>query len=109
MNVWHDVLAIRKHLLQGGVQYRVRRAFWHSSTADARNPANSAPRRSQAILLPEHPLTSSREARRAVCSTALSSVWLMCLPANMSAIFPFRPARSARFRSSYAAEEGGVK
>ena len=44
--------------------------------------------------------TSSRRALRATCSTARSSVMLMCSPSNMESILPFRLAFSARLNSN---------
>lgn len=51
---------------------------------------------------------SSRGMRSAVCSTARSSVQLMCSPANMAFILVRSLARSARLSSSCRVEQGGA-
>lgn len=52
------------------------------------------------MLRPPH-RTWSRRARVATCSTARSSVLLMCSPANMADTLPFRSAASASASSSW--------
>ena len=84
---------------------RMRRPVWPSQRPERTSSAKAAIRSSTSwtsgtTSWPSTTIELPSGARRATCSTARSSVTLICSPANMASIRWRSPARSARATSS---------